>query len=205
MRVLFVHGMGRSVLSGWTMLRRLERAGLSTHTFGYAVTFERFDAIRDRLAARIARLAGQGDAYVLVGHSLGGLLLRAAMAVLPVGTPAPRHLFLLGSPVQAPRLAQRLRRHWVYRKATGDCGQLLGSAERMAAVSKTRVPTTSIAGTRGLSGRRSPFGGEVNDGVVAVSELQAAWIGEQVEVAAIHTVLPASRQVADIILQRVRR
>lgn len=204
MRVLFVHGMGRSVLSGWPMLRRLEHAGMHTGSFGYVAAFERFDAICDRLVARIVRLAGQGDDYVLVGHSLGGLLLRAAIAALPAGTPAPRHLFLLGSPVRPPRLAQRLRHRWLYRTATGDCGQLLASADRMAAVSAARVPTSSIAGTRGLSGRHSPFGREVNDGVVALSELQAAWIGEQVDVAALHTVLPASRQVADIILQRVR-
>lgn len=202
--MLFVHGMGRSVLSGWPMLRRLRQAGLHTSSFGYTATFERFNVIRDRLAACVESLAGQGDNYVLVGHSLGGLLLRAAMAALPDGTPAPRHLFLLGSPVQAPRLALRLRQRWFYRTMTGDCGQLLASAERMAAVSAAGVPTTGIVGTRGLSGRHSLFGSEANDGVVAVSELQASWIGEQVEVASIHTVLPASRQVAEIILQRVR-
>ncbi|RZI74195.1 MAG: alpha/beta hydrolase [Variovorax sp.] len=205
MRALFVHGMGRSVLSGSPMLRRLRQGGLHTSSFGYTATFERFDAIRDRLSASIERLAGSGDNYVLIGHSLGGLLLRAAIAALPDGTPAPRHLFLLGSPVQAPRLAQRLRRRWFFRAATGDCGQLLGSADRMASVSAAQVPTTSIGGTRGLSGRHSPFGSEANDGVVALSELQAPWIGEQIEVASFHTVLPASRQVAEIILQRVRR
>ena len=47
----------------------------------------------------------------------------------------PLRVFLLGSPVQASRLARRLGRNALYRLFTGDCGQLLGSDERMASVS----------------------------------------------------------------------
>ena len=126
MQVLFVHGMGRSPLSAWPMLLHLKRAGLKTATFGYAVSLEDFHAIKKRLAAKILALAAQGD-YVLIGHSLGGVLLRAALNTLPSGTRLPRHLFLLGSPQQPARLAQKLHKNPVYRAFTRDCGQLLGS------------------------------------------------------------------------------
>ena len=109
MRILFVYGMGRSPLSAWPMLRRLRREGLDTSTFAYGVSRENFPVIRDRLVARIRALAGQGD-YVLIGHSLGGVLLRAALNVLPATMAPPCHLFLLGSPVKAARLAARLPR-----------------------------------------------------------------------------------------------
>ena len=79
LHALFVHGMGRSPLSGWPLLRRLRGAGLETQTFGYAVTIHGFSAIVERLSARIEKLARQGD-YILIGHSLGGVLLRAALA-----------------------------------------------------------------------------------------------------------------------------
>ena len=49
MQVLFVHGMGRSPLSGWPMLLQLKRAGLKIGTFGYAVSMK----IRKRLASKI--------------------------------------------------------------------------------------------------------------------------------------------------------
>lgn len=39
MRVLFVHGMGRTPLSGWPLLHRLRQAGLRTTTFGYTTAF----------------------------------------------------------------------------------------------------------------------------------------------------------------------
>lgn len=53
MQVLFVHGMGRSPLSGWPMLCRLKANGIAVVTFGYAVTFEDFASIRARLALTV--------------------------------------------------------------------------------------------------------------------------------------------------------
>ena len=82
MQALFVHGMGRSPLSGWPMLRQLRAAGWQTAHFGYMASLQSFDAIAQRLSRRIASTAAQG-AYVLIGHSLGGVLIRAAFARLP--------------------------------------------------------------------------------------------------------------------------
>jgi len=103
LQVLFVHGMGRSPLSGGLLLWLLKRAGLKLRVFGYSVSFDDFAGIRARLVERISQLAVQGD-YVLVGHSLGGVLLRAALNDLPPDTRRASHLFLLGSPVRAARL-----------------------------------------------------------------------------------------------------
>lgn len=55
LQVLFVHGMGRSPLSAWPMLRRLRQAGLRASTFAYMVSVESFDAIVGRLRLRLAR------------------------------------------------------------------------------------------------------------------------------------------------------
>ena len=131
MQALFVHGMGRSTLSGWPLLWHLKRANLVTRTFGYAVSLEDFAAIRKRLVARIVALAAR-DAYILIGHSLGGVLIRDAVNLLPAGTRRPQHVFLLGSPHQPARLAQALQGNRLYRAITRDCGQLLGSRPRRA-------------------------------------------------------------------------
>jgi pimeloyl-ACP methyl ester carboxylesterase len=202
MQLLFVHGMGRSPVSGWPMLRQLKRRGIAVATFGYLTARADFDAIRRRLQARIVRLARRGD-YAVVGHSLGGVLLRAALADLPPEVPLPKRLFLLATPVHASRLARKFQRRFAYRMLTGDCGQLLASDARMAALPPPRVPTTAIVGTRGLPWRPDPFGGEPNDGVVAVSETCADWLTDQVRIPAVHTLMPASRAVAEIILDRL--
>jgi hypothetical protein len=195
--------MGRSPLSGWPIQRRLRRAGLATSSFGYAVSRAGFDAIRRRLVQRILGLAAAGD-YVLIGHSLGGVLIRASVNALPAGTRAPRHVFLLGSPQRPARLAHRLGAHPLYRLFTRDCGQLLGSHERMAAVGALAVPTTSIVGTSGPRGVLSAFGGEANDGVVSLAEVSADWITDQVQLPVLHTLLPMDRSVARVILERLR-
>jgi hypothetical protein len=200
--VLFVHGMGRSPLSGWPLMWHLKRGGLKTSTFGYIVSVEDFPAIKRRLAARIARMAARGE-YVVIGHSLGGVLLRAAVNSLPPGTRLPRHTFLLGSPIRPSRLAQRLGRNPVYRMLTRDCGQLLGSLQRMSEIGSIAAPVTGIVGVRRAPWGRSPFGDESNDGVVSLTEVSAEWIREQVEVPTIHTLLPSSRRVAEIILERL--
>lgn len=202
LRVLFVHGMGRSSASGWLLLRQLRRAGFETASFGYSVTRESFTQVTARLSAKLAALLAEGE-LVLVGHSLGGLLLRTALASVPEQLLRVRHLFLLGSPVQSSRLAMRLSGNPLFRLATRDFGRLLGSPERMALVGAPRVPTTGIAGVRGL-GSHGPFGKEPNDGVVSVSEVSATWLKDQVLVPVVHTLLPSSRRVGAVILQRLR-
>lgn len=202
MHVLFVHGMGRTALSGWPMLRQLNKAGHTTSSHGYSVSLQSFSAIQSGLLERIKALAGQE--YVLIGHSLGGVLIRAALASLPEGIDPPRHVFLLGSPVQPSRLARWLYpNNLLFRLITRDCGHLLGSDARMAAILIPRLPLTSIIGVQGMSGRLSPFGSEPNDGVVALSEVSSDQIADQVLLPVVHTLLPSSAAVARVILQRL--
>lgn len=202
LQVLFVHGMGRSPISGWPLLWRLKRVDLETSTFGYAVTISDFSEIVDRLMSRIDQLARQGD-YALIGHSLGGVLLRAAIAKLPSDTPAPQRLFLLGSPIQPARLALRLRCNPIFRALTGDCGQLLGSRQRMRQIKSINIPVTAVTGTRGAPKILGLFGNEPNDGIVAAAETSAAWIEDKIELPVVHTLLPACPGVADLILDRL--
>lgn len=194
--------MGRSPASWWPTLTRFRRARLAVCTFGYVVTLEDFDAIVRRLTRRLSTLAAQGE-YVVVGHSLGGVLLRAAIMALPKDVARPKHLFLLGSPVYPSRLAKRLAGNTLFRILARDCGNLLGSDVRMAGIAPVQVPTTAIIGVAGMALMRAHFGEEANDGVVAQGECEPHWSHELLQVPVTHTFLPASRRVAELILERI--
>jgi pimeloyl-ACP methyl ester carboxylesterase len=204
MQVLFVHGMGRSSLSWLPTLARFRADGFAVQTFSYNVIREDFSQIVRRLVKSLALLAQRGD-YILVGHSLGGVLLRAALAECPANMRKPMVLFLLGSPILPSRLARRLRKFRLFRGITRDSGQLLGSARRMRDIPVPAVRTVAILGTRGVHGRWSPFGQEDNDGIVSVAEASAAWLDETLRVPVVHTLLPSSREVAALMLARIGR
>lgn len=199
LQVLFVHGMGRSSLSATPMLQRLRAHGLTTSSFNYFVALESFAGIRDRLVKTITAVAAKGD-YVLIGHSLGGVLLRSAINALPEDCRQPRQLFLLGSPITTSRVAGRVQHLLPFRVATGDCGQLLSSAERMAAIAPVKTPTITIIGTKGIKGKYSPFGDEDNDGVVSISEAYAPWAEKEILLPIMHTLMPSNRLVSEAIL-----
>jgi hypothetical protein len=167
MRLLLVHGMGRTPLSLARLARFLRQAGHLPERLGYVAALEGFDRIRRRVRQRLEALAQAGEPYAVIGHSLGGLALRVAVSGLE---PAPVHLIMLATPNQSPRLARRLHRFWPYRLACGESGQLLARQEFFAQLPPPQVPYTIIAGSTGPCGPRSPFGYDANDWLVAVDE-----------------------------------
>ncbi len=203
MQILFVHGMGRSPVSAWPMLRSLRRAGLITHNFGHWVSRESCATIVARLGRQLTQIGSAGD-YALIGHSLGGVLLRLALRALPSTARQPERLFLLGSPVQVSSIAARMGSNPLYRLLTGDCGRMLGSTERMAAVGAPAVPVTAVVGVKGWSPLAALLPNESNDGIVTVSEASAPWLTDVVQVPVTHTFLPSDARVTAIILQRLR-
>ena len=75
----------------------------------------------------------------------------------------------------------------------------------MQGIAPSLVPTTAIIGTRGLTWQKGPFAGEVNDGLISTSEAEADWMTEQIHVPVIHTLLPSSREISAIILDRLEQ
>jgi hypothetical protein len=194
-RAVLVHGMGRTPLSMLLLAVRLRNRGLDCETFGYFSGSAPFDAIAARLQERLAL---QPAGYLAIGHSLGGLLLREAIHRLPDGAPKPAHIFLLGTPNHASSLAKRLHRSPLFRLLTGDSGQLLADANRMEAIGAVDIPTTVVAGTAGPRHPKGPFGRELNDGVVTVSEAHLPGASLRA-LPLLHTFLMNSAGVADLI------
>jgi len=199
MQLLLVHGLGRTPLSLAGLSRFLRRQGHHVERVGYLAAIEPFEQIQRRVRGRLERLARSGQPYGVIGHSLGGLALRAALREIE---PGPVHFIMLGTPNQPPRLARRLASNWLYRLLGGESGQLLARAEFFTQLPQLRTPYTIVAGAAGHRGRLSPFGYEANDWVVAVEETKLSAADQPLVLPVGHTFMMNDYQVRQAI-QRV--
>jgi hypothetical protein len=178
---LLVHGLGRTPASMFPLAATIRRAGVRPLFFGYSCTFEAFDRIVRRLKGALTERRPD----FLIAHSLGGILLRFALAEIP---PWPvRHFVMLGTPNQPPRLARYFWKWLPFRLLARSCGRFLAHADGYARLRPITIPHTVIAGTAGPTGRLSPFGNEPNDGIVSVGETRVDATHEPVLVPAWHT------------------
>lgn len=201
MRVVLVHGLGRTRLSLALLARRLSRCGHTTESFPYSALAETHERIVSRLESRLRRLAAQGAAVGLVGHSFGGLLLREALAAVP--ELRVKHLVMLATPNRQPRLARRVYTKFPFRILRGNCGRCLADSSWYRALPGLSIPYTVVAGTGGWRGRLNPFKGEPNDGAVALSETILSDNDRPVLVPALHTFIMNRRCVHRLIIDKL--
>ena len=205
MRVLLIHGLARTPLSLLGLAWDLRRAGHRPQLVGYIGAVESYRAIVSRVRSRLQAAGRAGEPYAAVGHSLGGLILRAALAEWPAELRPPSCVMMLGTPNQVPRLARRLHRWRLYRWVNGEAGQLLAQPEFFAGLPVPTIPITVIAGTKGWPRAVSLFGGEPNDGVVAVAETRLSAAETVVELPASHTFMMNTRQVRALVRELLAR
>jgi hypothetical protein len=205
MDVLLVHGLGRTPLSLLGLSRDLRRAGQRTELAGYLGALEPYHAIVARIRRRLVGMANRQRPYAAIGHSLGGLVLRAALGDWPSELPTPRCLVTLGTPGTSPRLAQRFQRWRLYRWVNGECGQLLAQSEFFAGLPPTAVPLTAVAGTKSWPAAVSLFGPEPNDGIVAVEETRSSAGSPVITRPTSHTFMMNDRGVRTIVREALAR
>lgn len=184
MNILLIHGLGRTPLSMMALAQDLSGAGHQTDLFGYFTWLHSFDDIAGRLRDRITELAALGP-YGIVSHSMGGLLTRAALA--PREVPQPQHVVMLAPPNQPPRLARLAHKLPPFRWFAQQSGNYLASPDFYATLTPLRCPYTLIAGTSGPRGPLSPFGEEINDAIVSLTEVKMRPTDAPVQIPAFHS------------------
>jgi hypothetical protein len=192
MKILFIHGLSRTPLSLLGLELYLQQTGWTTEQFGYLALTESFDRIVERLRVRLQTIASQGT-YGIVAHSLGGLLTRAALGLDSIQQ--PQHIVMLGTPNQLPRLAPHAWRLPPFRWWTDQCGLNLTNPAFFTSLPKLKSSYTIVAGTGGPRGFWSPFGNELNDGIVALSETRLSKSDRIVQLPVMHTFMMNDAQV----------
>ena len=104
--VVLLHGLW---LSGWSLAlqaRRLRQLGYDVHVFSWSTVRKNFRANADTLEKFLRTL--DAPTIHLVGHSLGGVLIRALLHYFPAQRPG--HIVTWGSPHQGRLAAVSLAR-----------------------------------------------------------------------------------------------
>ena len=165
MKILLVHGLGRTACSMSGLAIALQSAGHTPESFSYVALFHSFDEIAERLRDHCQTLAAAGP-YGVVTHSLGGVLTRAALAHANFSLPA--RVVMLAPPNQSPRLGRWANQLLPYQWFSKQCGANMADLDFYACLPALACPYTIIAGTAGLVGFLSPFGREPNDMIVGL-------------------------------------
>jgi len=193
---ILIHGMGRTPMAMSILAARLHASHIRPYLFGYSVTFERQKDCFQRLEHFITKRV-QTNEYIIIGHSLGAVLMRA---ILPRLMHKPVACFLLASPTRVCKAARNFAHRPLAKLLGGEIGQLLADQEFMESLPPTGVPTKIYAGIGGPRGRYSPFGEEPNDGVLTVKETSLPNVPIQT-IPVVHTFIMNSNVVTQDIVK----
>lgn len=171
----------------------MRRQGFIVHLFSYP-------SVRADLSANATRLAQfldtlDADTLHLVGHSLGGILIRALFQNHPQRQPG--RIVTLGTPHGGSRVAQHLSRRAFWRRATGkSIAQLLAGEPQQWAPPAREIG--AICGTRSFGLGRFLYRGlpRPNDGLLTVKESAFPAAQEHLALPVSHTGMLFSREVA---------
>jgi hypothetical protein len=165
------------------------RRGYRVHNLGYPSRRAAIEQLAEAVGHRMLGLVAEEGPVDVVTHSMGGIVLRASVALGIVPTDALRRVVMLAPPNQGSELADRLRDFRIYRLATGPAGQQIGTDDESV---PRRLPPPPfelgiIAGRRNTNPLFARLLGDESDGKVRVASAQVDGMRELVVVNRAHT------------------
>ena len=189
--VILLHGIARRARSFRRMEHALQQAGYTTRSLDYRSRARPLEALVADIHPAIAAFTDRVSGPVhFVGHSMGGLLIRAYLAKHP-----PRRLgrvLLLGTPNGGSEIADRMQRLAIYRAFFGPAGQQLTTrpdAATRALLSTPNYPLGIIAGNRSVYPIASLFLPQPNDGRVSVASTKLDGMADHIVIPTAHPFL----------------
>lgn len=202
--VVLLHGFGRSSVSMWMMRQRLEDKGFEVESLGYGSLNRSPEEILKEITREIDAICAAGQRTVhFVGHSLGGLLIRAYLSARH-----PDHLgrvVLIGSPSHGTPVVDLYRDTW-WMKAAGETALGLGNdlTPVFSSLPDPDYELGVIAGVtkNGFMSQKIP--GE-DDGLVPVASTRINGMKDFAVVQSSHTMMRYDDKVADLTARFLRK
>ena len=192
--VVVLHGLGRGKSAMRRLANSLEAAGYRAIRIGYDSLRDSPEEILKDIGQKIDSCClGKSPNLHFVGHSLGGLLIRAYLAKYK---PANRgHVVLIGTPNNGTKIVDKLRDNWWF-QMLGPMAQKLGTDAN--GFSKTLgppdYPVGVIAGRKAGKDNEALVPGE-DDGLVSIESTKIKGMSDFVIVEAGHSALRYDKNV----------
>lgn len=197
---MLLHGLGRTARSMRPVERALTPRGYEVLNVDYPSRVADIEALATGVARQIGRWQAEGP-LDFVTHSLGGILLRVAVARGLLAAARVHRAVMLGPPNDGSELADVLPTvpvfGWVFERFTGPAGRQLGTGVRGVPGQLPPVPFEMgvIAGNRSYNPVFSAILGDANDGKVRVERARVEGMSDFLVVPYWHPLLMAAPKV----------
>lgn len=194
--VVVLHGLGRSRTVMWLLARRLESAGFRAERIGYRSLRDPPEEILRVIGKKIADCCvGKSTELHFVGHSFGGLLIRAYLADNDVANLG--RVVLIGTPNKGSEIVDVFRDEWWF-KVLGPTARSLGTGSDSFAMSlpPPDYPLGVIAGKSTATRNEALLPGD-DDGLVSVQSTKVAGMSDFLVVDVGHSMMRYDGEVAD--------
>ena len=198
--VVLVHGLGRSDWSMWKFAQRLKAAGYNVCRLDYSTIGESVSRVLAETTKQINACIAPASKVHFVGHSLGGLVIRAylqnnkdRLEQYSVG-----EVVLIGTPNKGSELADHFSDSWVMNKIGGGISRALmtGSNSLGNNLDELDVNLGVIAGTKSSRLTNKQFKG-LNDGLVSVESTKLKNMSDFIAIDVNHTQMRYNLEVAE--------
>jgi pimeloyl-ACP methyl ester carboxylesterase len=202
---VLLHGIVRGRRSMQPLANFLGKEGYRTLNLGYPSTRASIEDLTEHIQPQIAAFASSLPGKLhFVGHSMGGLLIRAQLHRF-----RPQNLgrvVMLGTPNQGSEVADTIKNWWSYKRLFGPAGQQLvtGLATSDQLFGQIDYELGVVAGGRSIDPLSSLIIGDPNDGRVSITRTKIPGMTDHIVVAASHAFLPVKKQVHRQVLEFLR-
>ena len=197
---MLLHGLGRTARSMRPVERALTPRGYATLNIDYPSRVADIETLAAGVARQIDRWHAEGP-LDFVTHSLGGILLRVAVARGHLAATRVHRAVMLGPPNDGSELADVLPSvpffGWVFQQFTGPAGRQLGTGLRGVPGQLPPAPFDLgvIAGNRSYNPVFSAILGDANDGKVRVERARVEGMSDFLVMPYWHPLLMAAPKV----------
>ena len=194
-QVVLLHGLGRKGSAMFLLQKRIREAGYEVHSIEYASLQEPPEVILEKVGEQIERYCRNDSRPVhFVGHSLGGLIVRAYLDQKPSINLG--RVVLLGTPSQGSELVDIYGDSWLF-KIMGPTARLLGTDEDSFPnqIGPPYYPLGIIAGTSSFTITDGNLPG-ADDGVVSVKSTKIDGMTDFLLVDTSHSMMRYNERVA---------